>query len=67
MPDVGLDTTRLVGSVCEVPLGDGVLQLRVPCVAVGVFMDHRCVGDGVISGCENCSAKMKGWSSDLGL
>jgi hypothetical protein len=43
MPDGGLDTTRRV----EVPPGAGVLQLLVPSVAVGVFVDHRCVADGV--------------------
>jgi len=48
MPDAGLDTTRRVESVCEVPLGAGVLRLLVPGVAVGVIIDHRCVADGVI-------------------
>jgi len=43
MPDAGLDTTRRV----EVPLGAGVLRLLVPGVAVGVFVDRRCVADGV--------------------
>jgi hypothetical protein len=43
MPNAGLDTTRRV----EVPLGDGVLRLLVTGVAVGVFIDHRCVADGV--------------------
>ena len=43
MPDAGLDTMRRV----EVPLGAGVLRLLVPSVAVGVFVDRRCVGDGV--------------------
>ena len=47
MPDAGLDTTRRVESVCMVPLGDGVLRLLVPGVAVGVIIDHRCVVDGV--------------------
>jgi len=49
MPDVGLDTTRRVESVCDVPLGAGVLRLLVPCVAVGVIIDRRCVAGGVIS------------------
>jgi hypothetical protein len=43
MPDTGLDTTRRV----EVPPGAGVLRLRVCGVRVGVFVDHRCVADGV--------------------
>ena len=43
MLDAGLDTTRRV----DVPPGAGVLRLRVPGVAVGVFIDRRCVADGV--------------------
>jgi hypothetical protein len=43
MPDAGLDTTRRV----EVPPGAGVLRLLVPSLAVGVFIDRRCVADGV--------------------
>jgi len=43
MPDAGLDTTRCI----EVPPGAGVLRLIVPGVAVGVFIDRRCVADGV--------------------
>ena len=43
MPDAGLDTTRRV----EVPPGAGVLRLLVPGVAFGVFVDRRCVADGV--------------------
>jgi len=43
MPDLGLDTTR----PDELPLGAGVLLLHVPSVAVGVFIDRRCVADGV--------------------
>jgi len=49
MPDAGLDTTRRVESVCEVPLGAGVLRLLVPSVAVGVIIDRRCLADRVIS------------------
>jgi len=49
MPDAGLDTTRQVESVCEVPLGAGVLRLLVSGVAVGVIIDHHCVADGLIS------------------
>ena len=43
MPDAGLDTMRRV----EVMPGAGVLRLLVPKVAVGVFIDRCCVGDGV--------------------
>jgi hypothetical protein len=43
MPDAGLDTTRRV----ELPLGAGGLQLHVPSVAVGVFIECHCVADGV--------------------
>jgi len=47
MPDAGPDTTRRVESVCKVPPGAGVLRLLVTSVAVGVFIDRRCVADGV--------------------
>ena len=47
MPDAELDTTRRVGSLWEVPPGAGVLKLVVPGMAVGVFIDRRCVADGV--------------------
>jgi len=47
MPDVGLDMTRRVESVCVIPLGAGVLRLVVPGMAVGVIIDRRCVADGV--------------------
>jgi len=43
MLDAGLDTTRRV----EVPPGAGVLRLLVSGMAVGVFVDRRCVVDGV--------------------
>jgi len=49
LPDGGLDTRRPAESVCEVPLGAGVLRLLVPGVAVGEIFDHHCVEDGVIS------------------
>jgi hypothetical protein len=52
MPDVGLDTTRRVESVCMVPLGAGVLRLLVPGMAVGVIIDSLCVAEGVeVTGC----------------
>jgi hypothetical protein len=47
MPDARLDITRRVESVCEVPLGAGVLRLLVPGMAVGVIIDRRCGADGV--------------------
>jgi len=43
MPNARLDTTGRV----EVPPGAGVLQLVVTGVAVGVFIDRRCVVDRV--------------------
>jgi hypothetical protein len=43
MPDAGLDKTLRI----EVPPGAGVLTLYTPRVAVGVYIDHRCVVDGV--------------------
>jgi len=61
MPDAGLDSTRRVDSVGEVPLGAGVLRLLVPGLAVGLIIDHRCVGDGVIS------AKRELFSEDEGV
>jgi hypothetical protein len=60
MPDVGLDTTRCVEFVCEVPLGAGVLRLLVPSVAVGVIIDRRCVGDWVISAMRELVSEDKG-------
>jgi len=47
MPDVRLDTTRWVESVCEVAPGAVVQRLLVPGMAVGVIIDRRCVADGV--------------------
>jgi hypothetical protein len=47
MPDVRLDTTRRVESVCEVPPGAEVLRLLVRGIAVRVIIDRRCVADGV--------------------
>ena len=47
MRDARLDTTRRVESASEVPPGAGVPQLLVPSIAVRVFIDHRCVADGV--------------------
>jgi len=47
MPHAGQDTTRRVESVGKVLPAAGVLQLCVPGVAVGVFIDCRSVADGV--------------------
>ena len=60
MLDVGLDTTQRVESVYEVPLGAGVLRLRVPGVAVGVIIDQHCVADGVISATRELFSKDDG-------
>jgi hypothetical protein len=43
MPNTGLDTTRRV----DVPPGAGVLQLLAIGMKVRVFMDCRCVADGM--------------------
>jgi len=47
IPDTGLDTKRWVESVCEFPLGAGVVQLLVPCIAAGVIICHHSVADRV--------------------
>jgi len=47
MTDALLDETRRIESACIVPLRAGVLRLLVPGVVVGVFIDHRCVVNGV--------------------
>jgi len=47
MPDGGLNATRRVGSVCEVPLGAGALRLLLPGLRVGVLIDRCCVVNGV--------------------
>ena len=60
MPDVGLNTRGRVESVCEVPLGAGVVRLRVPGVAVGVIIDGRCVMDRVISAMREFFSKDEG-------
>jgi hypothetical protein len=41
MTDAGLDTMQSIVSACQVVLGTGVLQLRVPRMAVGVIIAHR--------------------------
>jgi len=47
MLDAGLDTTRLVESVCVILLGAGVLRLLVPGGVVGLIIDRRCLANGV--------------------
>jgi hypothetical protein len=42
MPKKGLNTMGCIESRCEIPPGAGE-----PRIAVGVFIDHRCVADGV--------------------
>jgi hypothetical protein len=44
IPNVGRDTKRRI----EVAPGAGVLQILVTSMAVGVFIDRRCVADGVV-------------------
>jgi hypothetical protein len=43
LPNAGLDTTRCI----EVPPSDGVLQLLVTGVEVGIFIDRPYEADGV--------------------
>jgi len=47
MPDAGLTTMGCIESVCEHPLGAGVLLLLVSGLAVGEYIIHRCVADRV--------------------
>jgi len=47
MPDAELDTTWCVWTACEVPPETDVLRLHVPSVAVGRYIDSRCVVDRV--------------------
>jgi hypothetical protein len=47
MPDMGLDATRWVESVCEVPPRAGVLRRLIPGVEVAVVIDLHCVADRV--------------------
>jgi len=60
MPDAGLDTTRRINSVFEVPLRAGALRLLVPGVAVGVIIHRHCVVDGVISATRELFSEDKG-------
>jgi len=71
MPDVGLDATRHIGSLCEVPQGTGVLRLLVPCMAVGVpgmvvgvLIDCRYAADGMETRCWAISATRELFSKD---
>jgi len=47
MLDAGLDTAQRIESICEVPLGAGVIRLLQPSVAIGVIIDRCCVAGGV--------------------
>lgn len=47
MPDAGLEATRRVEAVCNVPPVAGVLQLLEPGVAAGGFFHHRSVAHRV--------------------
>jgi len=47
MPDASLNTMCRVGSAYEVLPGTGVLRLLVPHIEVGVYIDSRCVAEGV--------------------
>jgi len=63
MPNVGLDMMRRI----EVPPDAGVLRLLVTGVAVGVFIDRRCVADGVEVMCWVISAIRELFSEDEGM
>jgi len=67
MPDARMDTMRWVLSVFEVPLGAGMLGLFVPGVVVGVFIDIRCVPDGVGVMCWVISATREMFKEDVGV
>ena len=47
IPDGKLNTMQHIESVCEVVLDAAVLQLLVHSMAVGAFIDCRCVADRV--------------------
>jgi hypothetical protein len=47
IPDVALDTTRRIESVCEVVSDSGVPRLPVLSLAVGVHINCSNVADGV--------------------
>jgi len=61
--DAGLNTTPSVGSVCDVPPGTGVQRLLVPGVAVGVFIDRRCVAD-LVEAMRWVISAMREWFSE---
>jgi hypothetical protein len=50
-----------------IPLGAGVLQLLVPGVAVGVFIDRRCVADEVEVTHRGISATRELFGEDEGV
>jgi len=67
MPDAGLHTTWCIESVCMVSPGAGVLQLFLCSMAVGVFINCRCVADGVEVTRLLISATRELFSDDTGL
>jgi len=67
MPDVGLDTTWPGESVCEVPLGAGVLRLVRPGVAVRGPIDRRGVVNWVEVTCSVISAMRELFSEVEGV
>ena len=67
IPETGLDKTRCIESVCEVPLGAGVLRLLVPGMVFGVIIDCRCAADGVIVTRGSIYATLDMFSEDEGV
>ena len=47
MLNARLDRMGCGESVCEIPLGAGVVRLLLPGIAVGKSIDHHCVENGV--------------------
>jgi len=67
MPDAGLGTPLCVQSVCEVTPGVSGLRLLVPATAVGVFMELRCLPDGVEPMASVISATQEFIIKDVGM
>jgi len=63
----GLDTSRCVESVHEVPPGAGMLRLLVPGVAIGVLIESHCVLHAVEVTCSVISATHELFSEDEGV
>jgi len=66
-PDVGLDTTQPVQSVCVVPPGAGMLWLLVPGMVVGVFFNLCFVAELVDVTCWVISATRELFCKDEGV